>query len=210
MKYLSLFGFILLLNVLCSPVHADEVMLDSAPVQINIRAPYSTIEARKVNSAENQGMAESKGTDLYRDPYQKKSTSYKKEGNFKDFSYGTQYDTSILPDEISQTNKMYTKYKKKNFEIESAYKTKSLNSTIDDKKKGDISVAPQYKINDKIKFKNVYTTSLMEKSQKNQVVLNLKPFKDDRMDLDLGAAQVYPQDNSPVRSQIDFAAKYRF
>ena len=191
------------------PVLADEVKLESAPSKIDIRAPYSSANARKIK-LENQVSDKNYAAELYSNPYQKKNTSFKKEKQYKDFSYGTQYDTSILPDEISQTNKMYTKYKKKNFELESAYKTKSLNSTIDDKKKGDFSITPQYQINERIKFKNVYTTSLMEKSQKNQVVLNLKPFKDERMDLDLGAAQIYPQDNSPVRSQIDFAAKYRF
>ena len=58
--------------------------------------------------------------------------------------------------------------------------------------------------------KNVYSDNTTTKQTSNEVVLSVKPFKDDRMDVDLGAGQTFSQDNQPAKSQLNLSTKFRF
>ena len=70
---------------------------------------------------------------------------------------------------------------------------------------------PEYKINDRFSFQNRYSTSLLDRSRQNELVFSVKPFKDDRMNFDIGAGQVYSVETEmPTRSRLNFSTKFRF
>ena len=76
--------------------------------------------------------------------------------------------------------------------------------------KGTFSFSPEYKINSHISLQSIYSTSFLDKNKKNEVVFSLKPFKDDRMNFDIGASQIYSENTAPTRSQLNFSTKFKF
>ena len=76
--------------------------------------------------------------------------------------------------------------------------------------KGTISVAPEYQLTKKMSVRNTYSTNLNDNSKKGEIGLKFNPLKDDRMDLNVGAAQVYRNDSSPSSSQLNFSTNLKF
>lgn len=143
------------------------------------------------------------------DIYSKKTTSYTNEKNYKDMTFGAKYNNSFTPNTFDQTRTLFTKYQKNKFTLNTSYKNSSLTS-FDQQFKGTFSFSPEYKINNKISFQNVYSRNLTDRSNKNEIIFTLKPFKDDRMDLNLGAGQIYYEGNAPTRSQFNFSTNFKF
>lgn len=144
------------------------------------------------------------------DPTSSKSTTFSHEKRFGDFSIGSKQDSTFSPNTYSQTNTYYTKYTRDKFSLNTSYQNKAFTSFAE-QRRGTFMFSPEYKINDKFSFQNRYSTSLLDRSRKNELVLSIKPFKDDRMDFDLGAGQVYSIETAmPTRSQLNFSTKFRF
>lgn len=141
--------------------------------------------------------------------YNTKTTSFGTEKTKGNFSFGSTYDNSINPNQLTQTRTLFTKYQKDNFSIKSSYKNNTLGG-FDQQFKGSFSFSPEYKINNHLSVQNVYTVNVMDKSSKNEVVFSLKPFNDDRMNLNVGASQINYQDTTPSRSQLNFSTQIKF
>ena len=143
------------------------------------------------------------------DPYEKKLTTFKREKKHGNFTIGTKYETSYAADTFSQNSTMFSKYEKNRFSLNTSYKNNSLTS-FNQQGKGIFSFSPEYKLNNHVSLQNIYSTNFLEKNKKNELVFTLKPFKDDRMNFDVGAGQIYSDNTSPVRSQLNFSTKIKF
>ena len=148
----------------------------------------------------------------YRDfnPASQKTVSFSREKTFGDFSIGTRQDGIFTPESYSQTNSYYSKYTKNKFTLNTSYQNKALTS-FTEQRRGTFIFSPEYKINDKFSFQNRYSTSLLDRSRQNELVFSVKPFKDDRVNFDVGAGQVYSiETDMPTRSRVNFSTKFRF
>lgn len=148
----------------------------------------------------------------YRDfnPASQKAVSFSREKTFGDFSIGTRQDGIFTPESYSQTNSYYSKYTKNKFTLNTSYQNKALTS-FTEQRRGTFIFSPEYKINDKFSFQNRYSTSLLDRSRQNELVFSVKPFKDDRVNFDVGAGQVYSiETDMPTRSRVNFSTKFRF
>lgn len=143
------------------------------------------------------------------DQYSSKSSSYTKQKQHGNFTLGTKYDSTYSPDSTSQTNTLFSKYQKNKFSFNTSYKSNSL-APLDQRGKGTLSFSPEYKLNNKISVQNIYSTSFLDKNKKSEIMFSLKPFKDDRMDFNIGASQIYSETSAPTRSQLNFSTKFRF
>lgn len=143
------------------------------------------------------------------DIYSKKTKSFIKEKKHKNITFGTKYDNTFLPNQMEQSRTLFTKYEKNNFTFGTSYKNNSL-SSFDQQFKGTFSFSPEYKINKHLSLQGIYSKNFMDRSNKNEVIFTLKPFKDDRMDFNVGAGQIYYEDTTPARSQFNFATKIKF
>ncbi len=143
------------------------------------------------------------------DIYAKKTTSFSKEKKYKNLIFGTKYDNSFTPNLMEQSRTLFTKYEKDRFSIGTSYKNNSL-SSFDQQFRGTFSFSPEYKINKHLSLQGIYSKNFMDRSNKNEVIFTLKPFKDDRMDFNVGAGQIYYEGTTPARSQFNFATKIKF
>ena len=148
--------------------------------------------------------------DVNRQIPQKKSYSKSLEKDLnKNTLFGATYKTTASSAEWSDSLSVYSKYKKERFSFTSSYTPNKLDLKSN-KNSGTVSFAPELKLNNHVSIKNVYSDNLENRQKKNEVVLSLKPFKDERMDLNLGAGQTYSTDNLPAKSQLNFSTKFRF
>ena len=162
---------------------------------------------------------EAKNSDFYvknngsydiNDQYKAKSTSYKSEKNFKKVTVGVQSNSSFTSDQLKQKNTIYSTYDlNKKMSVKGSYTTNSVNGT-GNQLQGTMAITPQYKINDKFSINNTYSTNLSDNSNKEEVSLKYNPFKDNRMDFDVGAGQVQYSNGSPSSSQVNVEANFRF
>ena len=142
-------------------------------------------------------------------PYESKSTSYTNQKQHGNFTLGTKYDSTIAPENLTQTSTLFTKYQKNKFSFNTSYKSNSF-ASLDQRGKGTLSFSPEYKLNSRVSVQNIYSTSFLDKNKKSELVFSLKPFKDDRMDFNIGASQIYSETSTPTRSQLNFSTKFRF
>ena len=143
------------------------------------------------------------------DLYSKKTITNKKEKEFGKAKFGAKYDTTLNPDSVSQKRTLYTNYGlTEKMSVGADYQTNSL-SGIEGETKGTVGVGPEYQLNEKIKLKNKYSKNLGNNSNKGEVSVEYKPFKDGRMDFNAGAAQTQ-QDYGPGSSQVNFGTNIRF
>ena len=142
-------------------------------------------------------------------PYESKSTSFTNQKQHGNFTLGTKYDSKIAPESLTQTSTLFTKYQKNKFSFNTSYKSNSF-ASLDQRGKGTLSFSPEYKLNNRVSVQNIYSTSFLDKNKKSEFVFSLKPFKDDRMDFNIGASQIYSETSTPTRSQLNFSTKFRF
>jgi hypothetical protein len=57
--------------------------------------------------------------------------------------------------------------------------------------------------------RKVYTENTGDGDKKTDTVYSIKSFKDDRVDLDVGTEQAFPNENQPAKSQINIGTKIR-
>lgn len=148
--------------------------------------------------------------DVNRPLPQKKSYSKSLEKDISNNTIlGATYKTTSSSGDLSDSLSLYSKYKKDRFSFTSSYSQSDLD--IRGKKKpGSVSFAPEYSINQHLSLKNVITNNMTDRLRKNEIVISLKPFKDGRMNLDLGAGQTYSYQNEPTKSQLNFSTNFKF
>lgn len=142
-------------------------------------------------------------------PQDKHSTSYTREKTFGNFSIGTKTDSTFAPETYTQTSTMFAKYNKNRFTLNTSYKSNSF-ASLDKTGKGTFAFTPEYKLNNHVTLQNVYSTNFMDRNRKNELIFSLQPFKDDRMNFNVGAGQIYSDNSSPIRSQLNFSTKIKF
>ena len=143
--------------------------------------------------------------------YSKKSASYQKEKKLNDnMTVGAKYDTTFSPEQTNQTRTLYSNYSiSDNFSINTSYKNETLNGA-NQQLQGSFSFTPEYKINQNLSIQNAYTRNIGSKSNKGEVLLKVKPFKDDRMDFNVGAGQVQYDSGEPAHSQFSVGTNFKF
>lgn len=141
--------------------------------------------------------------------FKTKSFSKSTEKTFGNTSFGTKYSSDVKPENMSSSLTLFSKYKKDKFSLSSAYKQ---SQTFTDKKgvPGVFSITPEYKLNDYFTLQNVYSSNFSNNQKKNEFILSVSPMKNDRMNLDIGAGQVYYNDNRPSSSQFNFSTRFKF
>lgn len=145
-----------------------------------------------------------------RELYSKKSVSDKKEKKLGKATFGAKHDTTFAPDSMTQKRTLYSKYKVTDkVSVEADYQTNSLGG-IDEQTKGSVGIGPEYQLNKKVKLKNKYSKNLGNNSNKGELSVEYKPFKDGRMDFNAGAAQIQQDDGTGSRSQVNFGTNFRF
>lgn len=193
----------------------DAVLLDFKDTEKNklkINSHSENINSKSPDINENKDFNISpQNLDKYqnRDIYSKKSTSYSKEKNFKNMTFGAKYDNTFTPDSYNQSRTLFSKYKKNKFTLNTSYKNNEL-TTFGQQFRGIFTFSPEYKINDKMSFQSAYSRNISDRSNKNEIIFTLKPFKDDRVDFNLGAGQIHYEDATPSRSQFNFSTKFKF
>lgn len=191
----------------------DAVYLDVKPnkkKKVNKAVPE--IKDESVNSLDSNDFRISpQNVNTYRsnDIYSKKTTSFTNEKTMGNLSFGSKYDNSFTMNEYTGTRTLFSKYNINKFSFGASYKNDSL-SSFGQQFRGTFSISPEYRLNDHISLQSVYSKNFMDRSNKNELIFNLKPFKDDRMNFNVGASQIYYEDATPMRSQLNFATKINF
>lgn len=145
-----------------------------------------------------------------RELYSDKTFSHKKEKKFGKTTVGAKYDTTLKTNDYAQKSTLYTNHSlTEKMSIGADYQTNSLGGA-DAQMKGTVGVGPEYQLNNKLKLKNKYSKNFGNNSNKGELSVEYKPFKDDRMDFNAGAAQIQQDDGSGSRSQVNFGTNFRF
>lgn len=142
-------------------------------------------------------------------PYNKKSTSITKEKASGNFSFGSRQDYTFSPDNYTHTSTLFTKYKKDNFSLNTSYQNNAA-ASFEQQKRGTLMFSPEYKLNEHFSLQNRLSNSFLDRSKKNEIIFSIKPFKDNRMNFDIGAGRVYSETTIPERSQLNFSTKFHF
>lgn len=214
------FLLVLIMNIILVPTTPAQDLNFNG--QLNLKNSENVIPQKlEINSSSIDGMnIESrdslleKANAMYSNPYEKKSTSFKQErkfvkNKFGQMSVGSQTDATVTPDTLTRKNTMYTKYEKNKFSVDTSYQNSSTNFDSN-MSGGTVTVTPGYKMNEHMSIQNRNSTDLTSKDKKSEMVFSVKPFKDDRMDFNVGAGQVYSETSAPVRSQLNFSTKINF
>lgn len=210
---ITLLSLIFTMPVIAEEYYNDEIYLDlNAPAgSINLKTPQK-FESMKLDLIPAKDFRVSP-QNIYdynnKNPYSKHSASYKREKKHGNFAFGTKTDTTFAPESYSQTNTMFAKYNKNRFTLNTSYKSNSF-ASLDKTGKGTFAFTPEYKLNNHVTLQNVYSANFMDRNRKNELIFSLKPFKDDRMNFDVGAGQIYSDNTSPIRSQLNFSTKINF
>ena len=191
--------------------NSNAIILDTTPnLKPNIKK-QSKIKEQKIQLDKNKDSnISSQILNTYgNDPYEKKTTSFTKEKKVGDFSFGTSYNSSITPNDLSQTRTLFSKYQKDNLSLKTSYQNNTF-SSFGQQFNGTFSLSPEYKLNNHLSLQGVYSRNILDKSNKNELIFSLKPFNDDRMNFNVGASQINYDSGAPTRSQLNFSTKINF
>lgn len=204
-----------LLSLTLSVKADDEVYLDLGASEFHQYKTYSpSVKSMNVKSDDDFDI------DTIRHPfkylredgdelYSKKTVTNKKEKQFGKAKIGAKYDTTLAPENVSQKRTLYSGYDiTDKMSVGADYQTNTMGG-MEAQTKGTVGIGPEYKLNEKIKLKNKYSKNLGNNSNKGELSVEYKPFKDGRMDFNAGAAQTQ-QDYGPGSSQVNFGTNIRF
>ena len=208
-KILIAILFTCLLNVANAEYNADEIVLDIEPIQSAAQNYNRNFASKSCNytTTTNKQI-----TPLFNNNSQStpKSAKYKKEKQYKKMTIGTEYNSTFTEESASQNRSLYSKYKVNDrFSVKTNYDTKTTEQ-INDQIKGSFSIAPEMRINSKMSVSNVLSRNLGSKSSSEEVKLNIEPFKDGRMDLNVGVGETQYDDGSPSHSRINIGTQFKF
>lgn len=221
MKIKTLVIFAILICHFSLSVCADEIshsvgetsiyLNNVQPEQLETNEPYDENTKSYKLKIEKDYRITPQNIHLYNDfnPYQSHSTTFTRQKQVGDFSFGSKQNGTISPNSYTQTSTLFTKYQKDKFSINTSYQSGGLMS-MSQSKKGTFEVAPQYQLNEHFSLQNKYSKNMLDKTYKNEMVFSIKPFEDSRMNFDIGAGQVYSEAAMPTRSQLNFSTKFHF
>ena len=190
----------------------DEITLDAPSNSKNDSQKKTKVKTAKIQVNKTKDDTDfSQILNSYDNPniYDKKSASFSKEKTIGNFSFGSSYDSSITPNNLNQTRTLFTKYQKDKVSLKTSYQNNTF-SSFGQQFNGTFSLSPEYKLNNHISLQSVYSRNILDKSNKNELVFSLKPFNDDRMNLNVGASQINYDNGAPTRSQLNFSTKINF
>lgn len=136
-----------------------------------------------------------------------RSFSYGNEKKFRGSKFGVKYDNTVSQENFEQIRTLFYEYQKKKFLFNVAYKSNSFD-LINKNNNSFLSFAQKYKFSDNCSLKYVYSAGKIEKH--SDLLLSLTPFKNNKINFDIGAGQKFFTDNSPVRSQLIFSTEFNF
>lgn len=214
MKKIVLILFLLIyagLPIMAEDSEAIYLDITNSTEMLNLKHPQSFSSSKLDLTNQNSYTITPQNIHDYynKNPYDKHSTSHTKEKKYGDFTFGNTTDSTFAPDKFTQTSTMFAKYSKNKFSLNTSYKSNSF-ASMEKTGKGTFAFTPEYKLNNHVTLQNVYSTNFMDKNRKNELIFSLKPFKDDRMNFDVGAGQIYSDTTSPIRSQVNFSTKFKF
>ncbi len=207
---------LVMIMVLCiTPVMAEE---ETPPevnndIRLELTQPKKTINLERRQYTNQTNYDKTLKSDMPQDystqnPNTKRSAKFKNKKTYKNMSVGTESTHTTTSDTYSGSNSVYTEYEKKNFKLNSSY-TKNTTPNQQTQDKGTVSVTPEYRLNKHVSVQNKYSSNLNDNSKQGEVKLNVRPFKDDRMDLGVGAGQKFNQ-SAPSSSQVNFSTNIRW
>lgn len=141
--------------------------------------------------------------------YEAKQKSFVRQKEFDDFTLGIKTDTTIQTDSYKGVNTFFTKYNRDAFSVNTSYSSDS-SAAFQKRVNGKLSFSPEYRFNKIFTLKTAHTSDLLNKSQKNELILNFKPLKEDRLNLDVGLGQVHSQVDKRSRPQLNFSTNIKF
>ena len=145
-----------------------------------------------------------------RELYSSKTLTQKKEKKFGKATVGAKNDATFSPDSLKQKNTLYSKYDiNEKLSVEADYQTNSQGMTSP-QTKGTVGIGPEYKLNKKVKLKQKISKDFSNNSNKGEVSVEYKPFSDDKIDFNAGAAEIQQDDGTGAHSQINFGTNIRF
>lgn len=136
--------------------------------------------------------------------------SSKTQKSIRGFSAGTTYSHEISFGELEQTSGIFSKVQYKRFSVSTSFsKTiNSTNNTYNDK----IGFTPELRLNQYLTLKENFSTDLIKKKNKAELVLSINPLgkRDiDRIRFDIGASRTYNLNDETFKSQIQFQTRFR-
>lgn len=143
------------------------------------------------------------------DPYAKHTATFTEEKTKGNFTFGAKLDNTFTSDTYNPSGTIFSEYRRNKFTLNTSLQNGNM---VDwqHRGQGTFSFSPEYKINNHVTIQNVYSTNFLDDSKKSEFIFSLKPFKSDRMDLNVGASQVmYSEDVRPPRSQLNFSTKFK-
>ncbi|MBO8431441.1 hypothetical protein IAC76_08650 [Spirochaetes bacterium] len=172
---------------------------------LNLRIPQKFESKRLVDSKE---MKNYKTYSLFNSEeynIQPKSVaSVQKTGNF---SYGTLFNSGIDNAQLERSTTLFTRYEKKKFAINSAYKKNNL--TTYGLNTDNFYIAPELKFNDIFSLSEILSTDITRNRRKGEIILSVSPLKDDRMKFEIGAGTTYDINNDRSWSQVKFNTQFK-
>jgi len=124
------------------------------------------------------------------------------------FSLGTSYNESIDTSDLGFTTSLYAKYENKYFALKSSYDKNagvSYSNVID-----KFSFSPELKLSRYVSIKDVITSDITRNRKKNEVILSIKPLKEDRVRFEFGAGHTYDANNELLRTQVKFSTQFKW
>jgi len=123
------------------------------------------------------------------------------------FSLGTSYNESIDTSDLGFTTSFYTKYDTKHFALSTSYDKNSgvAYSQVVDK----FTLTPEIKLNKYISLRDSITADITRNRTKNEIMLSIKPTKDDRVRFEFGTNYTFDQNNELIRSQVKFQTQFK-
>ena len=199
----------------CTVFAAEEVYLDvSIPEVHKFNTGILQYENKKIDVEEDEDYLKPSIQNMKKmfdeDFYKSKTVSTTKEKEFGKTTVGAKYDTTLNTNSVNQSRTLFAKRKlTEKMSLDSSYKSSSAGG-LSAQIKGTVSVAPEYQFTKKASLRNEYSKNLGDKSNKAELQLKYRPFKDDRMDLNVGAGQRMYDNGQQSSSQINFGTNIRF
>lgn len=196
-------------NLAYAEYNADEIVLDAEPIQSATQNHNKNLQSKRFNYTTTTNQPTGIMYNESRYP-SKKSAKFKKEKQYKNVTVGTEYNTTFSEESASQNRSLYSKYNiNDRFSVKTNYDTKTTGQ-MNDQMKGSFSIAPEMRINQKMSVSNVLSRNIGDKSNSEEVKLNIEPFKDGRMNFNVGVGETQYDDGSPTHSRINVGTQFRF
>ena len=191
------------------PVYLDLSTTEKTDNSENPKTPEKT--QTNIQKGHISTTSQYKNIDITKKPNLAKNFSVKKEKKFgKKSAFGVKYDTEVKPELTAQSRTLYTNHNLTDrLSLSSSYKTNPL-SSMSEQMKGVVSVSPELKLTDKAALKSIYSKNIAGNSYTGEFQFKYKPFRDGRMDMNIGAGQTVYDDSRETSTKVNFGTNISF